>query len=52
MFDRNGDNVPDYVMAAGPGEPPRIRILDGRNRRPLDERLVFEPTFLGGVYIG
>ena len=52
-FDRNGDNVPDYVIASGPGSPPRVRFLDGRNRRQIGAELnPYEPTFVGGLYVG
>lgn len=52
-FDRNGDNVPDYVIASGPGSPPRIRFLDGRNRRQIGAELQpYETSFVGGLYVG
>ena len=52
-FDRNGDNVPDYVIASGPGSPPRVRFLDGRNRRQLGAELQpYETSFVGGLYVG
>ena len=51
--DRNGDQFPDIAVAAGPGSPPRLRYIDGRLRRQIgDEQLVYEATFLGGVFIG
>ncbi|OWK40436.1 Alkaline phosphatase [Fimbriiglobus ruber] len=52
-FDANGDGIPDYAIASGPGSPPRVRIINGLNNRPLDaEFQPFESTFLGGVNIG
>ena len=52
-FDRNGDNVPDYVIASGPGSPPRVRFLDGRNRRQIGAELQpYETSFVGGLYVG
>lgn len=51
--DRNGDGTADIVIAAGKGNPPLVRTLDGRNRRQIgDVNYVFEATFLGGVFIG
>jgi hypothetical protein len=52
-FDRNGDGVPDLVLASGAGGPSRIRFLDGRNLRQIgDELNPFETAFIGGVFIG
>jgi hypothetical protein len=51
-FDANGDGIPELVFASGPGIPSRVQILDGKNRREIGNLSPFEPSFLGGVFIG
>lgn len=51
-FDTNGDGIPELVFATGPGVPSQVKILDGKNRREIASFAPFEPSFLGGVFIG
>lgn len=53
--DVNGDGVPDFITAAGPGGLPHIRAFDGNTGRPvagpLGDFLAFSPEFRGGSFI-
>ncbi|CAN5226922.1 hypothetical protein BH11PLA2_BH11PLA2_21270 [soil metagenome] len=49
--DLNGDNVPDLVVAPGPGMAPLIRVFDGRNMQLLTEFFAFDTTWTGGVFV-
>jgi hypothetical protein len=51
VADVNGDGVPDYIGAAGPGGGPRVRVIDGAAGVTLADFLAFEPAFTGGVYV-
>ncbi|MBX9626603.1 MAG: serine hydrolase, partial [Gemmataceae bacterium] len=49
--DVNNDGYADYVLGAGSGGGPRVRVLSGKDRSPLADFFAFEPTFGGGVYV-
>ena len=49
--DLNGDGVPDYIMGAGAGGAPQVRVIDGALGTVMTSFLAFEPTFTGGVFV-
>ncbi len=50
--DVDGDKVIDIVTAAGPGATPHVKIFRSIDLAVLDSFLAYEPTFLGGVFVG
>jgi FG-GAP repeat len=52
VADVNGDGAADIVTAAGPGGGPHTRVFSGRTAAPLTSYFAFDPTFLGGVFVG
>ena len=52
--DWNGDGIDDVITGAGPGNAPRVRVLDvsgGETPVELESFLAFESSFLGGVFV-
>lgn len=45
------DDVPDIVVGNGPGTPTRFRVFDGSSGTQLTEQNVYEPSFLGGIFL-
>src|SRR5207237_8086023 len=45
--DLNGDGVPDFICAPGPGVPPVVRVFSGRGGQVLNEFLAYEPPYQG-----
>lgn len=52
VHDVDGDGLPDIVTAAGPGGGPHVRVFRGINAAPLGSLLAYDPTFVGGVFVG
>lgn len=52
VLDIGGDGILDLVVGAGPGRQSRVRFFDGPSLTQLDEFVVFDPSFLGGVFVG
>jgi uncharacterized repeat protein (TIGR01451 family) len=50
--DVNGDGVPDVVTGAGAGGGPRVEAFDVRTGAELLSFFAYDPTFLGGVFVG
>ena len=50
--DVNGDGVPDIVIGAGSGSPPRVKVFNGVNGSVLASFLVYGGSFTGGVRVG
>jgi FG-GAP-like repeat/IPT/TIG domain len=50
--DVNGDGLADIATAAGPRGGPHMEVFSGRDATVLDAFFAFDPTFLGGVFIG
>ena len=49
--DVNGDGVPDYIVGAGPGRAPEVRLYDGATGTLRASFLAFEADFTGGVFV-
>lgn len=50
--DVNRDGYADVIVGAGEGGSARVRVFDGTNlKHVLVDRMVFEPTFRGGVRV-
>lgn len=55
-IDWNGDGIDDLITGSGPGNPPRVRVLDiSGTQQPqpveLANFLAYESTFLGGIRV-
>jgi len=50
--DLNNDGRPDLLIAAGSGLNSQVKALDGETLSPLQSFVAFDPTFLGGVFVG
>lgn len=49
--DFTGDGVPDLAAGSGPGESPRVTLIDGATNVTLKTLTVFEDQFFGGVSV-
>lgn len=49
--DVTGDNVPDIIAGAGPGNGSRVVVLDGTTFQVVRDFNAFEPAFQGGVFV-
>ncbi|HEY1380776.1 MAG TPA: SdrD B-like domain-containing protein [Gemmataceae bacterium] len=52
--DFNGDGAADILVGPGRGQPPLIRLLNGKTLAGLlspDTQTVFDPGFLGGIFV-
>jgi hypothetical protein len=50
--DRDGDGQADIDVSAGPGGLSRVAAYKGTTHVSLNEFNAFDPTFLGGVFVG
>src|SRR5206468_1327213 len=50
--DLNGDGRADVITGAGPGGGPHVKVYDGSSGVQLRSFFAYDPTFLGGVYVG
>jgi hypothetical protein len=50
--DYNGDGFDDFVVSAGRGRGPQVRVINGQTLGLLAEFNATSPSFLGGVYVG
>ena len=51
ISDANGDNIPDIIVAAGPGGGPHVKILDGISLKVIREFFAFDPSARNGLNI-
>ena len=42
----------DVITGAGPGGAPHARVLDGNTLVSMASFFAFDPTFLGGIFVG
>jgi len=52
ISDINNDGAPDLVTVGGPGRSGRIRIVSGATTALIREFDSFDPSYLGGIYVG
>jgi hypothetical protein len=52
VADVDGDGRMDVVTGPGPGSSSHVMAVDGVSLLPLDRVTVFDPGFLGGVFVG
>jgi predicted outer membrane repeat protein len=50
-YGRDGTGTPVIVAGAGVGGAPRVRTFDAQTHALLVDVLVYEPSFVGGVYV-
>jgi hypothetical protein len=50
--DRDGDGLGDVIVGSGPGSMPSVRTFKGTNLSQLSEFNAYDPSFLGGVFVG
>jgi hypothetical protein len=50
--DLNADGKADIITGAGPGGGPHVKGFDGTSLAVLENFFAFDPTFLGGVFVG
>jgi hypothetical protein len=51
-IDGNNDGRLDYIVSAGPGENPLVRVIDFASLQDIYRIQAFDPSFLGGVFVG
>ncbi len=52
ISDIDGDGLADIVAAPGAGRAPNVRIFSGAGLNLIRETGAFDPSFLGGVFVG
>jgi membrane-associated phospholipid phosphatase len=50
--DVDGDGRVDILTAAGSGDAPLVECRDAANLKLIERNLAYDPTFLGGVWVG
>jgi hypothetical protein len=50
--DLNGDGRADIITGEGPDGEPRVKAFSGLDLAPLQDFLAFDPTYVGGIYVG
>ncbi len=50
--DTNGDGLPDIITTGGPGSSQIAKVFRGSSANFLSGFLAFDPSFLGGVFVG
>ena len=52
VSDVDGDGFADIITAPGAGGAPDLRVFDVATLARLDEFMAYDPSFLGGVFVG
>ena len=52
VADVDGDGFDDIITAPGAGGAPDPRVFDFATLARLDEFMAYDPSFLGGVFVG
>jgi uncharacterized repeat protein (TIGR01451 family) len=52
ISDINNDGIGDLVVAPGAGRGPDLRVYSGADLSLIRENNAFDPSFLGGVFVG
>jgi len=52
VADVDGDGFADIITAPGAGGAPDMRVFDVATLARLDEFMAYDPSFLGGVFVG
>jgi streptogramin lyase len=52
VADVDGDGFADIITAPGAGGAPDLRVFDVATLARLDEFMAYDPSFLGGVFVG
>ena len=50
--DVDGDSIPDLIVSPGPGRSATVRLDSGAQATQIREFTAFDPSFLGGVFVG
>jgi hypothetical protein len=50
--DRDGDGKADIAVALGPLGDPHLKIFKGDTLTLIADIQAYDPSFLGGVYVG
>jgi uncharacterized repeat protein (TIGR01451 family) len=50
--DLNGDGFADIITGAGPGGGPHVKAFSGKTGGVIASFFAYDPTFLGGVFVG
>jgi hypothetical protein len=50
--DANGDGTPDIITTGGPGSSQLAKVFSGASGAFLNGFLPYDPSFLGGVFVG
>jgi uncharacterized protein (TIGR03118 family) len=50
--DFDADGKADIITGAGPGGGPHVRAFRGTDLKQLDSFYAFDPSFMGGVFVG
>ena len=50
--DLTGDGVADIITGAGPSGGPHVKVFDGVTLAVVRSFFAYDPSFMGGVYVG
>jgi hypothetical protein len=50
--DLNGDGKADVLVGGGSGQAAQVKGLDGQTLATVRDFTAFDPSFLGGVFVG
>lgn len=50
--DLTGDGLAELIVGAGAGGAPHVRVIDASTQTDIHSFFAFDPSFLGGVFVG